>query len=144
MHAGHDARIVFTLQYASPEVIAAHQARQAYMEASAASDMWSFGMIAYELLTGERVFHRFEADRDDCTAQLLGHAPLPWEHECNDALLKRMRALRKSVLSCLSRDPLARPTSEDLLVTWQAVYEGRTRTAVSSRAAEQRRLLRLL
>jgi serine/threonine protein kinase len=70
----------FSLTYAPPEVIAAYDAGEKNMPVSGAGDMWSLGVIAYELLTGRRAFPK-ELHLDDVRAQVMGAKPLPWEKE---------------------------------------------------------------
>eukprot|EP00892_Ulva_mutabilis_P008121 jgi/Ulvmu1/5681/UM024_0028.1 len=53
---GELASLSFTLAYAAPEVVVAHEAGAAQLEASAALDAWSLGVMAYELLTGAPAF----------------------------------------------------------------------------------------
>eukprot|EP00892_Ulva_mutabilis_P008120 jgi/Ulvmu1/5680/UM024_0027.1 len=53
---GELAPLSFTLAYAPPEVIEANKAGAAQLEACAALDAWSLGVMAYELLTGAPAF----------------------------------------------------------------------------------------
>jgi hypothetical protein len=65
----------FSLTYAPPEALAAFDAGQQSTTVAPAGDMWSLGVIAYELLTGCRVFPR-ELSHADIRAQVcdLSHS----------------------------------------------------------------------
>jgi serine/threonine protein kinase len=53
---GDAARIAFSVAYAAPEAIRAFRTGQAKMIAHEALDVWSLGVMAFELLTGEPAF----------------------------------------------------------------------------------------
>lgn len=54
--AGTMAKISYSLGYTAPEVIHAVEAGERHMRATAALDIWSLGVVAFELLTRRRVF----------------------------------------------------------------------------------------
>ena len=54
--AGITARLTLSLKYAAPETIAALEAGCHTIHVDAAVDIWAIGVIAFELLTGERAF----------------------------------------------------------------------------------------
>lgn len=54
--AGSTARLTLSLKYAAPEIIAALEAGCHTIHVDAAVDIWAIGVIAFELLTGERAF----------------------------------------------------------------------------------------
>jgi serine/threonine-protein kinase len=90
--------VMGTPNYIAPEL--AHGAR----DAAPSSDIWSFGVIAHELLTGALPFTV---------------APVFTANQALDALWRGAGAaiapaLRALVERCLARDPSARPTAEDL------------------------------
>ena len=95
----------------------------------AAPDLWALGCIAWELLTGERVFAP-GAEPSHIVDTLTGKQALPWEREAehHDGQLPKLRVLRRSVLACLQRDPAARPTSRELLGAWNGLFESMTGT----------------
>jgi len=53
---GEAASLCFTLAYAAPEVVQAFELRRQYVESTPALDTWSFGVMAFELLTGAPAF----------------------------------------------------------------------------------------
>lgn len=61
-------------------------------------------------------------------SQILGEAPLPWE---TTRLRKRpvpeLRMLQRSVLSCLNRDPLRRPSAAEVLQAWDNLFDAVTK-----------------
>ena len=53
---GAVAPLSFTLAYAAPEVVEAHEEGQIAVRATEALDAWSLGVMAFELLTGAPAF----------------------------------------------------------------------------------------
>jgi serine/threonine protein kinase len=53
---GSSAHVAFTLTYAAPEVMRAYECKHDTVEVSAAADVWSLGVMAFELLTGTPAF----------------------------------------------------------------------------------------
>lgn len=96
---------------------------------NAAVDIWAIGVIAFELLTGERVFPpaAVSSSGSDAAvkAALLGRTLLPWEGASDAAKgrQEKLRGLRRTVLKCLARDPTARPTSDTLLQSWEHAFD---------------------
>lgn len=116
--------MAFSLAYAPPEVIEAWEGNQATIPVSAAVDMWAVGVIAVELLCGERLFPRGTSE-DGIRDAIIGRSALPWEHGAArpNAVLKNMRGLRRSILQCLDRDPSKRPSAEDLRSSWDKRFD---------------------
>ena len=124
--AGDEAELLFSLPYAPPEVAAAAERQTKSVRAAAAVDVWALGIISFELLTRSRVFVPFETPAEEIMDQLQGRGVLPWEGPRRDALLPKLRVLKRSVLACLARDPAARPTSAALLGKWNSLFEAET------------------
>jgi serine/threonine-protein kinase len=100
----YSGQMVGTIPYMAPE-----QAAGRTRELSAASEVWSLGVILYELLTGRRPFEA--ADGEEIRQQIQAADPLP---------LRALRpdldpALEAVVLKCLEKDPLCRYVSAEEL-----------------------------
>jgi serine/threonine protein kinase len=107
-----------SLDFAPPEVVRALQAGKFQMKVEPSADVWALGMVAYELLTRSRAFPS-GMDQDEICDQITGKSPLPWENEMTKRdKLNKLKQLKPSVLRCLSRDPLERPTVEQLHAAW--------------------------
>jgi serine/threonine protein kinase len=125
--AGVVTTLSLSLKYAAPEAVKALQDSQRTIVSDPAVDMWALGVIAYELLMGKAVFPR-GMNASDISACLAGSAPLPWEtRQLRQRRLPELRFLRRSVMSCLQRDPLNRPTSQQLLQTWNNLFDSHSR-----------------
>ena len=110
--AGAGAPLRFSLAYAAPEVVHASLARPpvTQMTVLPAVDAWSLGVVAYEVLTGNRVFMTQRHRRERVIEMLRGERPLPWETEGGAAADPRLGALHGPVLKLLSREPGQRST----------------------------------
>ena len=53
---GEEAPIEYTLRYAAPEVVSLHLKKVPLIKAHPTSDMWSLGLIFWEVLVGEPLF----------------------------------------------------------------------------------------
>jgi len=93
--------VTYTLIYAAPEIIQAERRGRTRIEVSSSADMWAFGIIAFEVLTGRRFYgcHPTVEFIRDC---LCSKQPLD-SFEC----IKEMQA-RKFVSKLLQRDPKKR------------------------------------
>eukprot|EP01025_Chloroclados_australasicus_P034537 TRINITY_DN3528_c0_g1_i3.p1 TRINITY_DN3528_c0_g1~~TRINITY_DN3528_c0_g1_i3.p1 ORF type:complete len:347 (-),score=33.72 TRINITY_DN3528_c0_g1_i3:242-1192(-) len=115
--------ISYCLPYASPEVIAEVEAGQHRMVVKQSLDIWSLGVVVWELLMKKRLFPS-DASTQSIKNQLLGVTPLPWEERGPNAVnLRRLTFLQRHVLACLSRDPKARPTADSLLEALTHLFE---------------------
>jgi serine/threonine protein kinase len=129
MHAcaGVVTNLSLSLKYAAPEAIKALHLGQRTIMSDPAVDMWALGVISYELLMGKAVFPR-GTKADTISACLSGSTPLPWETaQLRQRRLPELRFLRRSIMSCLQRDPLHRPTSQQLLQTWNNLFDSHSR-----------------
>ena len=110
------------LRYCAPEVVADPSLpleQQPSTVVTRAADIWAVGVIAFELLTQERVFPP-EATVEDVVCALRG-AGLPWERGA--VRCARLRGLRGAVLACLARDPARRPSAAALLASWEHLFD---------------------
>lgn len=126
-HAGDTVPVALTAAYAAPEVAIAHQQRQKTVQASAAVDIWAVGVMAYELLTRSIWFAGMS--QDQILAAVATAGQLPWEASTPDArraLRKSLRALAPHVMSCLSRDPMQRPSAAELVAKLDSLYQTTT------------------
>jgi eukaryotic-like serine/threonine-protein kinase len=128
-HAGSEAELSFTLTYAAPEVVAAYEAGQHNHAVHPASDVWSLGIIAFELLTGERAFGPLTTV-EEIMAHIAGRQPMPWEGPRREDLLRKLRAFKANVLECLHRDPARRPAMRTVVRGWEHVLRGATTTSL--------------
>eukprot|EP00892_Ulva_mutabilis_P008634 jgi/Ulvmu1/6142/UM277_0001.1 len=117
------ASLVFSIKYAAPELIQALEAGDTTIIVDAAVDVWAIGVIAFELLTGERIC----ATQNVSAVQdaLAGRSLLPWEGSGanTEQQLGKLRGLRRSVLRCLQRDPTKRPTAAALVRSWDHTFD---------------------
>lgn len=135
MHcAGTTCPLSFSLLYAPPESIFAVENGQKTTVADPAADMWALGIISYELLTARRVFPR-SLTAEEVRDQIAGRAPLPWENpDFRRKTVPELRMLRRTVMSCLARDPLKRPTSTELLQSWNSLFDHATKGTITQEA----------
>lgn len=111
-------KFALSAPYAAPE-------QWRYEHATCASDIYAFGVMAYELLSGQRPF---SGTRDELRAQHLSTVP---------AVLPGNRKLSWIISECLQKAPEARPTAANLLVRLRrAGEEAATRGATSLAAAQ--------
>src|SRR6185436_1994918 len=98
-----DGVVLGTVSYMSPE-----QARG--LEVDARTDIWSFGAVVYEMVTGRRPFEG--TTLSDILAAVLDHEPTPVARYSPDAPAELERIIRKA----LAKNPEQRyQTSRDLL-----------------------------
>lgn len=127
---GQRADVCCSWPYAAPEVLAAVHHNCRLMIAKTSADMFPLGLIAYELLTGERVFPPGTAPAD-IKQQLLGHARLPWERVDATARLKMLQGFKRPILQCLERQPANRPTAAQVVRAWSNLFAQVTKESTS-------------
>ena len=118
MRAGARGPLSYSLNYAAPEVIKADESGDPNATSSPAADVWSLGVVAFELLLLRRTFSPGTPEKD-IRDRLSGRLPLPWEEVDPVGL----RTLRHSVLQCLSRAPAARPSAEATMTAWRNLLD---------------------
>ncbi len=122
-----EGSLVGTFQYMAPEQLEG-------CEADARSDIFAFGAVLYEMLTGKRTFSgRTQAS---LIASILKEEPRPL------AELAPMTppALERLVRGCLAKDPdERRQTAHDLLLELRWVVEGGSQAGVPAPVARHRR-----
>ncbi|KAK9823492.1 hypothetical protein WJX72_003130 [[Myrmecia] bisecta] len=104
---GEAAPLRYNLRYAAPELLVSDLAGETLVHADPAADMWSLGLVAYEVLTGCAVFGDHYND-EAVISMLLGYSKLPWEDNVsffNDHLQPEARAF---VADLLRRSPDSR------------------------------------
>lgn len=107
----------------SPDYAAPEQWR--YEHATSAADVYAFGVMAYELLSGQRPF---SGNREELRSHHLSTVP---------AVLPGNRKLSWIISECLQKAPEARPTAANLIVRLQrAGEEAATRGATALAAAQ--------
>lgn len=125
--AGSIARLTYSLKYSPPEVAVAIEAGSKSIQVDSAIDIWAVGVIAFELLTGERVFNHVGVDpasaRLEILAALAGRHQLPWERADAAQRLSKLRGLRRTVMRCLSRHPSQRPSARALVQSWEKTFD---------------------
>jgi serine/threonine protein kinase len=129
--AGEAAPLSFTPSYAAPEVIAAYEAGAKTLVASSTADVWSLGLVAFEMLTGEPAFPAVMSI-EEIVDQLAGRAALPWEGPRRSQLLRKLRVFKNNVMDCLQRDPARRPPMSSVVLGWEHLFRGATMTAEST------------
>ncbi|NJM90947.1 MAG: protein kinase [Myxococcales bacterium] len=122
MRAGTEGELEFTPQYAPPEVITAFEAGQYTMTAEASSDVWSLGIMAFEILTDTRVFAP-GTDMQTIQNAIMGHTPMPWEGPERAQLLPKLKMFKSDVMQCLDRDPKRRPPIRVVVNAWRHMFD---------------------
>ena len=120
--AGGMANLAFSPRYAAPEVLQAYEAGEKEVSVAASTDIWSLGVMAFELLTDAPAFDRYTPQKD-VIAALSGRAALPWEGPGGEGKLRRLRMLQRSITRCLSRDAAERPSAQELLASWEKLFD---------------------
>ena len=133
-HAGDTVPLTYSPLYAPPEVAQADERGDRTIVADAAADMWALGVMAFELLTHQPVFHPWSTPRETVWAQLCGRAALPWEDGAPEQAtkVKQLQVLKRAVLECLQRKPEDRPAADQVLRHWRSLFEANTVTTTAS------------
>jgi len=119
--------VVGTFQYMAPEQVEG-------IEADARSDIFAFGSVLYEMLTGKRAFEGKTAA--SAMAAVLERDPAPI------SLVQPMTppALERLVKTCLAKDPDERwQTAHDLKLQLRSIAEGGSQAGAAAPAVPQRK-----
>jgi len=108
--------------YAAPE-------QWRHEHATSAADVYAFGVMAYELLSGQRPF---SGNREDLREQHINTMPPP---------LPGNRKLTWLITECLQKAPEARPSAANLLLRLQKAGEDAASRGASALAAAQSAVL---
>jgi len=109
-----EGSIVGTFQYMAPEVLDGE-------ESDARSDMFSFGCVLYEMISGRFAFHG--KSRGSLVAAILEHEPEPLKVLCPTI----PTSLEQLVLVCLAKDPDQRwQSARDLQTELQWIMQRAT------------------
>ena len=123
-----EGAIVGTIQYMSPEQLEGK-------ETDARSDLFSFGAVLYEMLTGN---HAFDGkSQASVIAAILEHEPKPL------SAFQPMAppALDRLIRTCLAKDPEERiQTAHDVKLQLQWIAEGGSQSGASGRVPAGRRI----
>lgn len=105
-----------TFPYMAPEQLRVHAAGRGVMPQTAQADLFSLGVILYELLTGREPFGRAPADvlTKEMPAWLLGRMPAGFV-PVNRLNPRVPPALVELIGRCLELDPARRPTSAEVV-----------------------------
>eukprot|EP00803_Ostreobium_quekettii_P003520 evm.model.scf_2148.1 EVM.evm.TU.scf_2148.1 scf_2148:3044-10053(-) len=99
--AGEPSNVAYTLMYAPPESVVADIQGKKEVVLDTSADMWSFGIIAYELTTGTR-FYGHSTSAAEVRQRLLGFGDMPALNAVKE------RQLRRLIANTLQRNPQAR------------------------------------
>jgi serine/threonine protein kinase len=116
--AGTEAPLAGSLNYTAPELLIAHQDGLRSLPTTAEADIWSLGVVAYEVISGRRSFSAGTPDLE-IHDMLAGRLPLPWD----ESDPTQLRTAKHSVLECLSRNPHQRPSAENVHLVWSNLLD---------------------
>jgi len=115
--------ILGTFQYMAPEQIEGQ-------EADARSDIWAFGCVLYEMLTGKRAFEA--KTQATLIAAIVDRQPQP----VSAVQPLTPLALDRVITACLAKDPADRlQTAHDLLLQLRWIAEGGSAVGAPARPA---------
>ena len=128
-----DGAILGTFQYMAPEQLRGE-------ESDARTDIFAFGAVVYEMVTGQRAFQA--GSQAAVAAAILGQDPPPISSEPERIESSALAALDRVVKVCLAKDPEERwQSARDLLRELKWIAEGAVRTRPAAGApAPVRRL----
>ncbi|HYO77684.1 MAG TPA: protein kinase [Thermoanaerobaculia bacterium] len=122
-----EGTIVGTFQYMAPEQLEG-------INADARTDIFAFGALLYEMLTGKRAFDG--KTRTSVIAAIVDRDPPP----ISQVQPMTPRALERLVRNCLAKDPDERwQTAHDVLLELRSIAEGASDVDVARPTVERRR-----
>jgi len=112
--SGDTTEIEYTLPYTAPELLDDSLTNGLNSAKTSASDVWSLGMTAYEIFTGNPPFYERNNNHRSLSRDIsAGYLPLmPDDEAIKRGLSSSVWAI---LLSCWKPDPALRPTIEEVI-----------------------------
>ncbi|KAK9804261.1 hypothetical protein WJX72_003787 [[Myrmecia] bisecta] len=106
--AGTSVPFPYSLRYTAPEVLTGAASTSACIKAEPSADMWSLGVMAFQMFSGRALFPHASYTDAEVTSMLLGYTKLPFESD--PALWESIpdADARALVAALLQRDPTQR------------------------------------
>ncbi|TFK23026.1 kinase-like protein [Coprinopsis marcescibilis] len=103
-----------TPRWQAPELL---DPESEHIAASKESDMYSFGGICYEVLTGKVPFYEYPRDPTVCLKVMAGQRPMkPTQNQVSSSRWGMMDKLWPIMKKCWDHDPSKRPSASEILM----------------------------